>query len=85
MAAKKIAQGKKKSSAVPVDQQSVFNLTRIKDFNREVKAEFYKIAWPEKKHTIATTGVVAVLVMLVSLYLGAVDLVLGKLIGFIIK
>lgn len=86
MAAKKTGQGKKnKSPAPPVDQRSIFNLSRIKDFNQEVKAEFKKIAWPEKKHTVATTGVVVVLVMLISIYLGAVDLVLGKLIGFIIK
>jgi len=34
---------------------------------------------------MATTGVVVVLVFLVSFYLGTVDLLLGKLIGMVIK
>ncbi len=62
-----------------------FDLGQIKTFAGEVKAEFTKVAWPDKKHTFATTGVVVVLVFLVSFYLGAVDLILGKLIGLIIK
>ncbi|MEW6500713.1 MAG: preprotein translocase subunit SecE, partial [Thermodesulfobacteriota bacterium] len=41
--------------------------------------------WPAKKQTMLSTVVVVVLVMLMSLYLGAVDLVLGKIIGLILR
>ena len=64
---------------------SKFQVSRISEFSQEVKSEFNKIAWPDKKHTMATTGVVVVLVFLVSFYLGTVDLLLGKLIGLVIK
>ncbi|MBC8318599.1 MAG: preprotein translocase subunit SecE [Desulfobulbaceae bacterium] len=64
---------------------SKFELSRISEFSQEVKNEFNKIAWPDKKHTMATTGVVVLLVFMVSFYLGTVDLLLGKLIGLVIK
>jgi len=67
------------------EQTGKFQLSRIKEFAGEVRAEFDKIAWPDKKHTMASTGVVIVLVILISFYLGAVDLILGKLISFILK
>ena len=74
----------KKNGELPV-AESIFTPARIKIFAGEVKTEFNKIAWPDKKHTMATTGVVIVLVVVVSFYLGAVDLLLGKTIGFILK
>nr|MBF0223441.1 preprotein translocase subunit SecE [Desulfobulbaceae bacterium] len=62
-----------------------YSLENIKNFSTEVKVEFDKIAWPDKKHTMGSTLVVVVLVMMVSFYLGAVDLVLGKIIGTVLK
>jgi len=74
---------KNKGKGAPVEKK--FTLETAKVFSNEVKAEFNKIAWPDKKHTMGSTGVVIVLVMLISFYLGAVDLVLGKLIGLVLK
>jgi len=71
--------------SVKQTQESKFSLERIKEFSGEVKSEFNKIAWPDKKHTVGSTAVVVVLVMMVSFYLGAVDLVLGKIIGTVLK
>jgi len=62
-----------------------FQLSRINEFATDVKGEFGKIAWPTKKQTVTSTVVVVVLVMLMSFYLGAVDLVLGKLIGLFLR
>ena len=62
-----------------------FSLTRAKDFAAEVKSEFRKIVWPDKKVTMSSTGAVLVLVFLVSVYLGAVDLFIGKLVSYILK
>lgn len=88
MATKKAPKTKK--SAKPEkngtpEEASKMSLPAIKMFGADVKNEFSKIAWPDKKHTMGTTGVVVVLVFIISFYLGAVDLVLGKLIGLIIK
>ncbi|OGR01290.1 MAG: preprotein translocase subunit SecE [Deltaproteobacteria bacterium RIFOXYD12_FULL_50_9] len=57
----------------------------IKQFAGDVKNEFDKVAWPDKKHTFGSTIVVVILVMIISFYLGGVDLLLGKLISFILR
>lgn len=62
-----------------------FSVAKVSNFIADVKKEFAKIAWPPKNNTIRTTGVVIVLVFLISFYLGAVDMLLGKLIGFILN
>jgi len=70
----------KKNSAGIKDEVSAFTPAKIKDFFGEVKVEFTKIAWPDKKVTLSLTGIVVVLTVIVAAYLGSVDLLLGKLI-----
>ncbi len=86
MAAKK-GERSSKNKAVATDQPATqkFSLSRIKEFSGEVKSEFKKIVWPDKKVTMGSTGVVIILVFLVSVYLGAVDLFIGKLVSYILK
>lgn len=74
-----------KKADVQLEGPSKYSLENIKLFSAEVKSEFHKIAWPDKKHTMGSTAVVVVLVMIISFYLGAVDLVLGKIIGSVLK
>lgn len=62
-----------------------FQLSRVKEFAADVKSEFGKIVWPDKKQTMGSTAVVVVFVIMISFYLGAVDLLLGKMIRFILK
>ena len=86
MAAKK-SERSSKSKVVAAEQPPAgkFSPTSIREFAGEVKSEFNKIAWPDKKVTMGSTGVVIALVILISIYLGAVDLFLGKLVAFILK
>ena len=49
-----------------------------------VKVELGKVTWPTRKETVATTGVVVLIVFLISLYLGACDIVLSKLMRLIL-
>jgi len=79
------AKVKKKNEEGKSQGMSKYSLENVKQFSAEVKAEFKKIAWPDKKHTMGSTVVVVVLVMLISVYLGAVDLVLGKIVGTLLK
>lgn len=76
--------GKRKGAEVVVSEPSKFSPAQVKRFYDEVKSEFGKIAWPARKHTMSSTIVVVVLVILISIYLGAVDLVLGKIVSSII-
>ena len=86
MAAKK-SDRSSKSKQVAVEQpaKKSFSFARVKEFSAEVKSEFKKIVWPDKKTTMGSTGVVLVLVFLVSVYLGTVDLFIGKLVSYILK
>jgi preprotein translocase subunit SecE len=48
-------------------------------FLREVRIELKKVTWPSRKQTMGSTVVVIILVMIISLFLGLVDLGLGHL------
>jgi len=54
-------------------------------FLREVKVELKKVAWPSRKQTMGSTIVVIVLVLLVSFFLGIVDLGLSSLIKAVLS
>ncbi len=75
----------KKTNAVKNEEPSPFSPAEIKKFVNEVKAEFFKIVWPDKKTTLGLTGIVVTLTIVLSLYLGSVDLLIGKLIGFFLR
>jgi preprotein translocase subunit SecE len=59
-------------------------IDKVRQFLREVKSELKKIAWPGRKETIASTVVVIVIVLIVCVYLGIVDVILSRLIKFIV-
>lgn len=54
-------------------------------FLREVKVELNKVTWPTRKQTIGSTLVVIILVMIISFFLGIVDIGLSSLIGVVLK
>jgi preprotein translocase subunit SecE len=53
-------------------------------FLRQAKVELKKVKWPTRKELIASTVVVIVLTILVSFYLGLIDLGLIKIIKHVI-
>ena len=59
-------------------------MQKIMTFIESVKIELGKVTWPTRKETIATTSVVVVIVFIISLYLGACDIVLSKLMRLIL-
>lgn len=59
-------------------------MQRVKGFFDGVRVEMNKVTWPTRKETIATTGVVIAIVVMVSLYLGVCDVVLAKLMRFVL-
>lgn len=78
------AKGKSKNSPAETNK-SAFSPSQIKNFVGEVKTEFLKIVWPDKKMTLGLTGVVVVLTVVISVYLGSVDLLLGKLVSSFLR
>ena len=59
-------------------------MQKITTFLESVKIELGKVTWPTRKETIATTGVVVTIVFLISLYLGACDVILSKMMRLIL-
>ena len=82
--AKKTKSGSK-NKQIAEESKSAFAPSEIKIFVDEVKVEFTKIVWPDKKTTMSLTGVVIVFSILASAYLGSVDLLLGKLIDSVLR
>jgi preprotein translocase subunit SecE len=60
-------------------------IERAAQFLREVKVELKKVTWPSRKQTIGSTVVVIVLVMVISLFLGVVDVGLSSLIRVVLQ
>jgi preprotein translocase subunit SecE len=60
-------------------------LTKTTQFLREVKIELKKVTWPSRKETLASTAVVIIIVIIISAFLGLVDLGLSNLIRFVLK
>lgn len=54
-------------------------------FLREVKVELKKVTWPSKKQTMGSTLVVLLLVMIISLFLGVVDMGLSGLVRVVLQ
>ena len=54
-------------------------------FLREVKIELKKVTWPTRKQTIGSTAVVIILVMIISLFLGIVDIGLSSLVRVVFQ
>jgi preprotein translocase subunit SecE len=73
----------KKSSSGAAQDNSYFN--KALQFLREVKVELKKVAWPTRKQTMGSTVVVIILVMIIALFLGAVDIGLSSLVRIFIQ
>ena len=83
----KTASAKKKSQVTGVaaakPKSNFFHLSI--QFLREVKIELKKVTWPTRKQTIGSTVVVVVLVLIISLFLGVVDIGLSNLIRAVLQ
>ena len=53
---------------------------RTRNFLSEVRVELKKVTWPSRQDTISSTGVVLVVVFIISFYLGFIDILLSKMV-----
>ena len=60
-------------------------LRRVQEFVREVLAEFRKVTWPTRQELINSTVVVITVTVVVSLFLGAVDVALARIVERILR
>jgi preprotein translocase subunit SecE len=58
---------------------------RVREFVREVLAEFHKVTWPSRQELINSTAVVVVLTVVIAVFLGVVDVSLTRLVEWILR
>lgn len=61
------------------------NFAKIKKFLTEVRLELSKVSWSTRKQLAGATGVVVVLTLILTVYIGIVDLGLSRLLTFLIQ
>jgi len=57
---------------------------KIVRFLKEAKIELRKVTWPSPRQTLASTSVVIIVVIIVSIFLGIVDFGLAKAIRLVL-
>ncbi len=55
-------------------------LKRTRGFLTEVRVELKKVSWPSRQDTMSSTGVVLVVVFIISFYLGIIDILLSQMV-----
>lgn len=60
-------------------------MKKLVNFFKEVRAELKKVRWPNRQQLIKLTSVVVLVTVIVSLYIGALDLIFAKLMGILIR
>lgn len=71
------------AASAAVDSERFWH--RAIQFLREVKVELKKVTWPTRKQTLGSTLVVIVLVLLISTFLGLVDLALSTIVRAVFR
>lgn len=61
------------------------NFARIKKFLLEVKAELSKVSWSTREELAGSTFVVIAITFMLTLFIGAVDLLLSKILSVIFR
>ena len=79
------AQKKSQAASVAAAKPKTNIFQSAIQFLREVKIELKKVTWPSRKQTIGSTAVVVALVLLISLFLGFVDIGLSNLIRAVLQ
>ncbi len=58
---------------------------KVKGFFKEVKIEIKKVVFPSRDELIGSTWVVIITVLVISMFLGFVDLSLSRLVGIALR
>lgn len=66
-------------------REPVGKVEGIKQFFADVRAEFDKVTWSNRKETVSLTIAVLAITIFFSSYLGLVDVALSKLVGTVIR
>jgi len=60
-------------------------LKKIEDFFQESFREFKKVIFPSLDEVVGSTKVVIITVLIISVFLGIIDMLLSRFVGYIIR
>jgi preprotein translocase subunit SecE len=60
-------------------------LRKAREFVREVVVEFKRVSWPTRREVMGSTSVVVVMVLILAVFLAAVDNALSWLVGLVLR
>jgi preprotein translocase subunit SecE len=60
-------------------------LAKVTNFLREVKFELKKSSWPTRRELTDATIIVIIATVILSTYVGMVDLILSKVVSLVIR
>ena len=60
-------------------------IEKVRQFLREVRAEMEKVSWPGRQEVQAATIVIIALVVLLAVFIGAVDFVVSRVLGLFFR
>ncbi|OGW80801.1 MAG: preprotein translocase subunit SecE [Omnitrophica bacterium RIFCSPHIGHO2_02_FULL_51_18] len=60
-------------------------IQKIKNFFSEVRTEMQKVTWPTREELVGSTGVVLMLMFILSTFIGAADFVLSILVRGLLR
>jgi preprotein translocase subunit SecE len=60
-------------------------VTRVREFIREVTAEFRKVTWPSRAELVNSTSVVIVVTVVLAFFLGGVDIGLARIVERVLR
>ncbi len=58
---------------------------KARRFLIDVRQELNKVTWPERKETMASTGVILILVLVTAAYLGLLDMGVSRLVRLLLR
>jgi preprotein translocase subunit SecE len=60
-------------------------IARVREFTQQVLAEFRKVTWPTRQELVNSTAVVIVVTVVIAFFLGAVDVVLARIVEWVLS
>ncbi len=60
-------------------------LNKVREFFHDVLVEFRRVSWPTRREVMGSTTVVVVMVLVLAVFLAAVDNALSWLVGLILR
>ena len=79
------AGGRSAGSAAVSAESSESKIRALGQYFEDAKTELGKVSWPTRKEVKATSIAVLILVVMMSIFLGLVDLLLSKIVGAILS